>query len=404
MIPPEQLNLPNGSFLRLRRALYGLKQASREWHMLISSILISFGFKQLVSDSCIFSISRNGLQLILILYVDDMIVASQDKSNIQWLFSELSKHFIMKQSILTRCLGIKIDHDTFNKTLSISKNDYVKNLIKKWNHLIDKIPYRSTPMDDSVRLSRSDCPTTEEAKTFMSQFPYREIIGALNYLVCTVRADISFPTNYCARFMDNPGFIHWTNLLNIVAYLRDNDTAYITYKYPSQLSGMQPNRLYVFVDADGSTTDMDNYRPVTACLIFFNGGIISWKTLVQKENSSSITESEYKAIHDAGKEAIWITNILSELGTPLIASAIFLEDNISSIYATQNPVQHSRLKHIKLIYHQIRDWVQDRKIELIKIGTEFQLADNLNKANNSVKFKRFRNEYINVLNSTSTLI
>ena len=120
MIPPEQLNLPNGSFLCRRRALYGLKQASREWHMLISSILISFGFKQLVSDSCIFSISRNGLQLILILYVDDMIVASQDKSNIQWLFSELSKHFIMKQSILTRCLGIKIDHDTFNKTLSIS--------------------------------------------------------------------------------------------------------------------------------------------------------------------------------------------------------------------------------------------------------------------------------------------
>jgi hypothetical protein len=82
MEAPEELNLPRGSYLRLRRALYGLKQASREWNILISNYLITLGFTQLISDSCIYKQIRNNSIIILVLYVDDIILATSHKSNV----------------------------------------------------------------------------------------------------------------------------------------------------------------------------------------------------------------------------------------------------------------------------------------------------------------------------------
>ena len=153
----------------------------------------------------------------------------------------------------------------------------------------------------------------------------------------------------------------------------------------------------LFRSSDHATTDLDTRKSVTGYLIFYNGGLISWKTQLQKSNSSSSTESEYKAIHEASKEAIWISNILSELDLPLIKPIVTFEDNISTINAIFNPVQHSRLKHIDIVHHQIRDWVKEHKIDLIHIYRENQLADSLNKANGPDVFIPFRNK---ILSST----
>ncbi len=387
LIPPEELNLPPGKFLRLKRALYGLKQASREWNLLISNFLISIGFTQLVSDSCIFKIYRNNSVLYLILYVDDMIVCGPSQENMIWLAEKLRSRFIIKQTVLNRCLGIETNYDRRRKILFISKNDYIKNLITKWNHLLTHIPYQEIPMDANLKLSRESCPQSEEEKELMKKFPYREIIGSLNYLSNSVRPDISFSVNYLARFMDNPGHEHWTHLLKLLAYLRDHPKSYITY---GDLSNkMLPNTLYVFVDADYATSDLDSRRSVTGYLIFFNGGLISWKTQLQKSQSSSSTEAEYKAIHEAAKEAIWISNIINELSYPLSMPIVVYEDNESTINAIANPVQHSKLKHIDIVYHSIREWSHHDKIKIYHIPRENQLADVMNKPADSRTFNRF---------------
>jgi hypothetical protein len=222
MEPPEELNLSKGSFLRLRRALYGLKQASREWNILISNYLISLGFIQLISDSCVYKQIRNNSVNIIVIYVDDIILATSNINNVDWFRIQLEKKFIVKSTQLTKCLGIDIEYDINNRVISISKNQYIQNFIDKYSHFVTHIKYRSTPMENGLKLSRDDCPQSDIEKENMKKYPYREIIGSLNYLVSTIRPDISFSVNYLARFMDNPGIIHWNNLLNIIAYIRDN--------------------------------------------------------------------------------------------------------------------------------------------------------------------------------------
>jgi hypothetical protein len=142
---------------------------------------------------------------------------------------------------------------------------------------------------------------------------------------------------------------------------------------------MEPNRLYCFVDADFASSDVDERLSVTGFVVFFNGGIISWRSSLQRRVSASTTEAEYRALHEACKECIWLTRILSEIGYKHASPIIVFEDNTSTIAATKNPVAHSKLKHLDTIYHQIRDFIRDGQVIVTHIETQNQLADLLTK-------------------------
>jgi len=60
----------------LKRSLYGLKQSPRCWNQALDSQLKSMGFKQSVSDPCIYTSNTDGL-LILAVYVDDILLAGE---------------------------------------------------------------------------------------------------------------------------------------------------------------------------------------------------------------------------------------------------------------------------------------------------------------------------------------
>jgi hypothetical protein len=263
MLAPKEMDFEQ-PYLKLLRALYGLKQASREWHLHVSKIIKQIGFTQLTSESCIFVKRSNGI-IILALYVDDMIIGSDHNSNIEWLYDQLSKHFVVKQNKLTRCLGLDVNHNTRTQSITLSRNDYSENIISEYNELIRHLPMTHTCLPEGTVLSRSQCPSNTQDAEIMKNKPYRQIIGKLNYYTCTIRADICFAVNYLARFMDNPGIEHWNCLLHLLAYIRDYPYACITYKPPDNLwflldgerVSVKPDTLYCFVDADFATSDPD---------------------------------------------------------------------------------------------------------------------------------------------------
>jgi hypothetical protein len=194
--------------------------------------------------------------------------------------------------------------------------------------------------------------------------------------------------------MDNPGIEHWNSLLHELAYLRDHPYAQITYQIPNnryfEIDGyyypMLPNTLYCFVDADFASTDIDTHRSVNGNIIYFNGGSVSWKSGLQRKVSSNTTEAEYRALHDACTECIWLRHILNELGYTHQGPAIVFEDNSSTIRVSDNPVSTSKLRHIDTIHHQTREFIADGKIMILKIKTENQLADIMTKPLKSTIF------------------
>jgi hypothetical protein len=76
----------------LRKSIYGLKQASRQWYLKFDETIMSFGFKENEEDNCIYAKFRNRKFIFLILYVDDIILASSDVS----LLLETKRFFVLK--------------------------------------------------------------------------------------------------------------------------------------------------------------------------------------------------------------------------------------------------------------------------------------------------------------------
>ena len=64
---------------KLHKALYGLKQAPRAWYSRIDSHLIQLGFRRSENEATLYlKQNENGLQLVVSLYVDDMLVAGSN--------------------------------------------------------------------------------------------------------------------------------------------------------------------------------------------------------------------------------------------------------------------------------------------------------------------------------------
>ena len=72
--------MPPVCVLRLKKTLYGLKQAPRAWYQLATSILLDFGFTKCVSDPCIFFLRRGKNMVIVGVYVDDILIAGNNRS------------------------------------------------------------------------------------------------------------------------------------------------------------------------------------------------------------------------------------------------------------------------------------------------------------------------------------
>ena len=71
-----------GLVCRLRKSLYGLKQASRQWYMKFENFMEENGFLKCDTDHCCFIKRYDESYVILLIYVDDMLIADQDYQNI----------------------------------------------------------------------------------------------------------------------------------------------------------------------------------------------------------------------------------------------------------------------------------------------------------------------------------
>ncbi|KAK1618644.1 hypothetical protein QYE76_024161 [Lolium multiflorum] len=91
---------------------------------------------------------------------------------------------------------------------------------------------------------------------------------------------------------------------------------------------------------------------------------VSWASSKQCTVAKSSTESEYIAASEASSEAVWMKRFIVELG--VVPSAldplIIYCDNMGAIANAQEPRSHKRLKHIKLRYHSIREYIEDGEL------------------------------------------
>ena len=148
---------------RLKKSLYGLKQAPRQWYKKFDSFMSSHGFTRCQADHCCYFKKFDNNFIILLLYVDDMLVAGSDMQEIVNLKQKLSKQFEMKDlGAAKQILGMRIKRDTNSRTLLLSQDKYINKVLSRFNMQNAKVV--STPLGVHFRLSKEQSPKTEEER------------------------------------------------------------------------------------------------------------------------------------------------------------------------------------------------------------------------------------------------
>jgi hypothetical protein len=111
----------------------------------------------------------------------------------------------------------------------------------------------------------------------------------------------------------------------------------------------------------------------------------------------STAEAEYVAVGACCAQLLWMRFILSDFGCKF-SKIPLLCDNESAIKIVNNPVNHSRTKHIDIRHHFLRDHETKGDIVLSHVSTDKQLADIFTKPLDEQRFCTLRSE-LNILDS-----
>jgi hypothetical protein len=219
----------------------------------------------------------------------------------------------------------------------------------------------------------------------MEKLPYRQNLGSLMYAMIGSRPDIAYAIGLLSRFCENPGIAHWQALKRVLRYLKG------TLEFGPIYGGGISESLIGFSDADWAG-DTDGRKSTSGYMFLLSGGPVSWRSRRQPIVALSTTEAEYVAACDATKEAVWLRQLLQDLGFGSgDFPTILYEDNQSCIAWATNPVDHNRTKHINIRYHYIRDQVRNNVITMVYMPTERMIADILTKAIPRAQFENLRN-------------
>ncbi|KAH9670424.1 hypothetical protein KPL70_016984 [Citrus sinensis] len=334
-------------------------------------------YNRLSSDHCAYykRFEDNDF-IILLLYVDDMLVAGPNKDRIQELKAQLAREFEMKDlGPANKILRMQIHRDRNNRKIWLSQKNYLKKILRRFN--MQDCKSNSTPLPVNFKLSSSMCPSNEAEWKEMSRVPYASAVGSLMFAMICIRPDIAQAVGAVSRYMVNPGREHWIAVKRILRYIRGTSDVALCY-------GGSEFTVRGYVDSDFAG-DLDKRKSTTSYVFTLAGAAISWVSKLQIVVALSTTEAEYMATTQACKEAIWIQRLLEELGHKQQKIPVFC-DGQSALHIARNPAFHSRTKHIGVQYHFVREVVEDGSVDLQKIHTKENLADVLTKPINTDKF------------------
>jgi hypothetical protein len=171
----------------------------------------------------------------------------------------------------------------------------------------------------------------------------------------------------CARFQSDSKEHHLVAMKQILRYLVHTPCFGIWYPKGSTFD------LIRYLDSDYARCKVDRKSTSRTCH-FLGRSLVFWSSKKQMSIALSTAEVEYVAAGQCCAQLLCMRQTLREFGYNL-SKVPLLCDNKSAIHLADNPIEHSRTKHIDIMHHFLRDHQQRGDIDVCHISTENQLAD-----------------------------
>ena len=366
---------------KLNKALYGLHQSGRVWFFELNKVLLDLNFEKLEWCNCAYIY---GQEIVLLIYVDDIVIFGKTKKNIDKAINLLGKHFDMKLLGKTnRLLGVEFIQN--KNGILIHQSSYIDEVCDRFKKY--KFPISSLPICKSTVYSKTQSPQSTSEIDEMLKFPYRNLLGCLSFIANRTRPDISYAVNIFSQFQNNPGMMHWDGLLKLLGYVS------YTREHKLQLLCSSVN-LIVYSDADFAA-NRDDRTSMGGQILLIDKAPIAWRTFKEKCVSLSTMESEFVAMTEAAKELLWFDRILTEgfkrkiFNGRKVKSCLYA-DNQAALDFVKSPIENYRSKHIDIKLFFIRDLIYKDTFQVKYIKSKENLSDIFTKPLTKFDLNRFK--------------
>ncbi|KAL9840222.1 putative RNA-directed DNA polymerase [Arabidopsis thaliana] len=203
---------------------------------------------------------NNGELVYLLLYVDDMLIAAKNMSEVNKVKKRLSSEFEMKDmGAASKILGIEITRDRVNGVLCLSQAGYLKKVLKRFN--MSNCKSALTPIGTHFKLAsvQDDSECIDTVKT-----PYSSAVGSVMFAMISTRPDLAYAIGLVSRFMSKPGSVHWEVVKWLLRYIKGSQDLSLVYTKGKDLS------VIGYCDSDHGG-DLDRKRS-TSGYVFTVGG------------------------------------------------------------------------------------------------------------------------------------
>ncbi|TPX48713.1 DNA-directed DNA polymerase [Chytriomyces confervae] len=353
--------------LRLLKGLYGTKQGGYLWNEEFKGTLVSIGFKQSVSDPGLFRIQKNRSELLITLYVDNILIATDKEDLRKWVEGQLATKYKVKfmgeiHTLLRSVINVK------GSCASFQRSSYLVSIRQQYGLENTK---HQTPMEAGIKLLE------ETAELVMEQ--YRSLLGAVTYASVSTRPDVAYATAYLGRFASKATEPHWTALKHLAGYLVNTKRLELRY------AAGKANLIEAWVDA--SHLSKGAYR-VSRHAVFVRGNLVSWRSHKQRTVALSSMEAEVNALVDVVKEVMCLKELLTNLGVSSIKTIVY-RDNQVAIASSKHAIVNDQTRHMLGKTTFVRETIKEHNLELVFIPTKDQKADRLTKVKGLSEFKQF---------------
>ncbi|GKC88168.1 zinc finger, CCHC-type containing protein, partial [Tanacetum coccineum] len=183
----------------------------KQWHQKFDEAVLSNGYLLNQANKYVYSkFNESAKEVIIFLYVDDMLIFGTDQVQVDLTKKVLSSRFSMKDMEEANViLGIRIKHEI--NGISISQSHYIKNVLNKFNY------FECTPVSTQMDIREKLMPNNSQT---VSQLEYSRVISCLMYVMTCTRLDIAFAVGKMSRYISNPGTQHWQAIQWVLKYLK----------------------------------------------------------------------------------------------------------------------------------------------------------------------------------------
>ncbi|KAL4362176.1 hypothetical protein GQ457_04G021850 [Hibiscus cannabinus] len=322
------------------------------------------GFQRCVNEATLYlKKEKNADLLVISLYVDDLLVmGSNDKAVSEFKLSMQKEFEMYDLGLMSYFLGMEINQSKAG--IFMSQNKYALDVLKKFK--LESCKGVDSPLSSNLKLSKNDGEKLYDPSIF------RSIVGSLLYMTAT-RPDLMFPATLLSRFLSSPTDVHLGVAKRLLRYVKSTLGEGLNYLKMDNVV------LTGYSDSDWAGS-LDDMKSTSEYVFNLGSGAICWSSKKQQVVAQSSAEAEYIVAAAAANQAIWLRNLLYDLGFKQESATVLLYDNKSAIAIAENPVQHGRTKHINVKFHAIREAEKNSLIKMEFCSSEMQVADLMTKA------------------------